>query len=658
MPFKVTDKLTGKIATFENQPTDEDIQEVFGTAQDNEQLPLTPSHIPSKEPAQLKPDIATQTLEGIKTGLGTAQGSVQEMVGNIPSSFAKLVKDTVTPFLHPIDTGKGLLNLATLDNKTWGSIVDFYKNRYGGAENLKQTMLKDPAGFAADISTILSGAGAVTKGVGKGVMKLAHKETPPSLPGVIPKKALPPGQGFTMEGKPYYKPPETPPSLPGVSERKLLTVDWAKKIYTPEEINIITKGELPNIPFINEKIKTALGTQPFARTAEQKALLRSLGEQGYITIPSIQSIGAKLQGAGKMLSETGQVTDPFRAMGKTISLGGKAASDIASTIFGMSTSQGKQAFKQAFKGGKEFTKGIRKKILAEDVLDNALSALNEVKFERSQAYKSKLAEITKQSQGLQINKAPIVNEVRRILKGSGATLERNLDTGRLEVVNLKQSIVKTNPGFQELLEDIVNHQDWSPLGADELRKIVDSYYSPNKYVGAVVTKTRNVLNKEIVNKVPAYHDMIKDYAKISDDINEIQKNLLNGKTDTALRRLQTSFREVNDYRLKMVDRLDELTNGKLKEQLAGVALQSALPRGWPSKMIPAMAAGGAGLYTGNPLVTAGMLAMESPRLTGELALKAGQIGRGAETVGGALMPWWKYLYQTGRLQNNNLLGGQ
>ncbi len=45
-------------------------------------------------------------------------------------------------------------------------IPDYLAERYGGPEKILDTLYKDPVGFAADLSTVLSGAGAVAK-VGK-----------------------------------------------------------------------------------------------------------------------------------------------------------------------------------------------------------------------------------------------------------------------------------------------------------------------------------------------------------------------------------------------------------------------------------------------------------------------------------------------------------
>lgn len=134
--------------------------------------------------------------------------SVGEMVSNIPSSAKKFVGDVVQPFLHPIDTAAGLYNLgmgaadkgARLFNELIprdmplpptvpmapmlriGSQIreqmgypkeayadamqEYMKQRYGSAENFKQTVMEDPVGVLADASMTLTGGGTFLSSLG------------------------------------------------------------------------------------------------------------------------------------------------------------------------------------------------------------------------------------------------------------------------------------------------------------------------------------------------------------------------------------------------------------------------------------------------------------------------------------------------------------
>ena len=93
-------------------------------------------------------------------------------VKNLPRSALQLGKDIVHPVMHPIDTAKSLYGMASggvqklipgeQENEAqWDAVTKFFKDRYVGPENLKRTLMEDPAGLVADLSTVLSGGGTL-----------------------------------------------------------------------------------------------------------------------------------------------------------------------------------------------------------------------------------------------------------------------------------------------------------------------------------------------------------------------------------------------------------------------------------------------------------------------------------------------------------------
>tara|TARA_R110002096_G_scaffold405557_1_gene603639 strand:- start:27 stop:1496 length:1470 start_codon:yes stop_codon:yes gene_type:complete len=86
-------------------------------------------------------------------------------------SGTQLAKDTIAPLLQPIETaksiwelGKSLKNLLFVEGEQENeniakAVGEFFKERYGGIENIKKTFRTDPVGFAADLSIFLT-AGA------------------------------------------------------------------------------------------------------------------------------------------------------------------------------------------------------------------------------------------------------------------------------------------------------------------------------------------------------------------------------------------------------------------------------------------------------------------------------------------------------------------
>lgn len=120
------------------------------------------------QPAAPQSDWTTQVLSGAapppastdavpSASPSPAQPSQwSDLPGNIIPSAKKNIRDLAQPFLHPVQTAQGLYNLAT-DPSARSAVADFYKDRYGGIENLHDTLIKDPVGVAADLAGVLTG---------------------------------------------------------------------------------------------------------------------------------------------------------------------------------------------------------------------------------------------------------------------------------------------------------------------------------------------------------------------------------------------------------------------------------------------------------------------------------------------------------------------
>jgi hypothetical protein len=91
---------------------------------------------------------------------------------NAPGSAVEFAKSLVQPILHPVDTAKGLGELATgvasklTPAPSWwkgpgedaaDATGQYFKDRYGGMENIKNTLATDPVGLAGDASVLFSG---------------------------------------------------------------------------------------------------------------------------------------------------------------------------------------------------------------------------------------------------------------------------------------------------------------------------------------------------------------------------------------------------------------------------------------------------------------------------------------------------------------------
>lgn len=125
-------------------------------------------------------------------GLGEAAG---QAVKNLPQSAGKLVTSMIEPFVHPVQTAQSLRDVSAGALQKMGidpswlkaaapvspllgalghsiepgkdyrgsaeALVEHYKDRFGGWENIKRTFAEDPVGLAADVSLPLTGGGSM-----------------------------------------------------------------------------------------------------------------------------------------------------------------------------------------------------------------------------------------------------------------------------------------------------------------------------------------------------------------------------------------------------------------------------------------------------------------------------------------------------------------
>jgi len=143
-------------------------REDLGSDKINDILKYDP--LKSKESPE---EVKSQELESKATWGQTLIESFQ----NIPSSALETGKSMVEPILHPIQTGKAIGRLTAgaaqkvIPGKgeyeaDFDAVIDFYKRRYGGTEEFKQALAKDPVGVLADAATLFTGAGSAVRGVG------------------------------------------------------------------------------------------------------------------------------------------------------------------------------------------------------------------------------------------------------------------------------------------------------------------------------------------------------------------------------------------------------------------------------------------------------------------------------------------------------------
>lgn len=120
------------------------------------------------------PDDATD--EDINSVLGgaAAKPTLADLPGNIPGSAWQLAKDVTYPIREPKEFAQGVYKIAT-DAPTRAAVGQFYKDRYGGMEQLHDTLIKDPVGMVSDLASVMTLGGTLAAKLPGQVGRVAAK---------------------------------------------------------------------------------------------------------------------------------------------------------------------------------------------------------------------------------------------------------------------------------------------------------------------------------------------------------------------------------------------------------------------------------------------------------------------------------------------------
>lgn len=106
----------------------------------------------------LNPDLSKNTIANMsRLGMGVVQ--------KIDPTQGKLISKA-TQVLNPATMYDRYTGASTDYQPQAEAVGKFYKDRYGGVDNIKKSLYEDPTGVALDAATVLSGAGGLVKGAG------------------------------------------------------------------------------------------------------------------------------------------------------------------------------------------------------------------------------------------------------------------------------------------------------------------------------------------------------------------------------------------------------------------------------------------------------------------------------------------------------------
>lgn len=385
-----------------------------------------------------------------------------------------------------------------------------------------------------------------------------------------------------------------------------------------------------------DAIKETFATDPVGMAADLGMVL-SAGAIGVGRVPG--AVGKVARVAGTV----GDMTDPLSA---GLKVAGKTAPALSAVMTGAGIPASYRAIDAGRRGGdaaREFLRNLRGRAPADEVVDSARAAVEEIRIARSEQYKRGMRGVSRDKTALDFD--PI-----------SAALNNAKSQGRYKDVPLASDREGTIARLENLVEawkSLDPAEYHTPEGLDALKRAVWELGFETKrgtIEGKMIGTVANAIKDQIQAQAPAYAKVMDEYTRASEVLRDLEHGFGTGVSafgnrEQALRRLQSIMRNNanTNYgrRAELGDILEGAGAKNLRYQLAGQQMQSLLPRGLQSAL-----ATGAGLGALVDPRTLAALPFMSPRLAGEGLFALGR-------VGGPTRGLLDVSFQAGRLDRND-----
>jgi hypothetical protein len=346
--------------------------------------------------------------------------------------------------------------------------------------------------------------------------------------------------------------------------------------------------------------------------------------------------------AAPALATAARAVDPLMLAARATSKAVDVTGGALKPLLGMQTGTGSEAIGQAYQAGRAggetsdiFKANLRGEVPQTEVLDAAKQNLAEMAAQRQNAYRTDMANISKDKTVLSfdgIDKA-VDNAMNKVTYKGKVVNEKAFD----KLASAKAEI--------EAWKELDPTQYHTPEGLDKLKQkvggILEDIPFEQKTALTAVNEVYNGIKNEIKTQAPTYAKTMQAYSEATDLIREIEKSLSLGNkatVDTQMRKLQSIMRNnVNTnwgQRMSLAQQLEAAGGKQMMPALAGQALSNYAPRGLQgASSVPTALL--AGSVFGSPVVPLS-LATSSPRLMGEAAYGAGRVAKGLLDVQNAL----------------------
>jgi hypothetical protein len=495
---------------------------------------------------------------------------------------------------------------------------DQFDERRGGLtlkEVGQQAIQNAPASFGkmvGDIATAVTSPVQAAEAIGEVAGGLRSK----ALGAVAPA-----GYGETAAGLANI----LSPSVVGASLRSLLT-GAAPTQQQVEAARLRPKDE-------REAAANALGQMYAQRYGSPEAIKQTIAADPVGALADVSAVltaggGAGIRGAGAV----GRAIDPLNVI--TAPVGAAARYVVEPTVsssLGVLTGAGEQAIRQAARAGaegsEEFAKQMRGQADVGQAVDMAKGALEQIRNERSTAYREGMIPIKGDKAVLDYK--PIysaVDDAGRFARREGEIVNSAADS---VISQMRERIDAffTNPNIRGTPEDF-----------DALKQSLGEVWAETRSgtkARLAADEIYNSVKDQIVKQAPTYAKVMDEYSNASKQLNELTSTFSLGEkasTDTTMRKLQSVMRNnVNTnygQRGKLLDVLARY-EPELPNVIAGQSLSSVAPRG-----LARLGSVAGGVLAGTTAPTALPLVLAtSPRLVGEAAYAGGRTVGAARRAG-------------------------
>jgi hypothetical protein len=397
-----------------------------------------------------------------------------------------------------------------------------------------------------------------------------------------------------------------------------------------------------------EGAKRALATDPAGVMADLSTFLTG----GATLAPKGGALATKLSQAAAMV-------DPIQLTAKGVAAAGRGVAPVVGMTTGVGTEAARQAVRAGYQGGdigNLFIENLRGNVPTEAVLESAKQNLAAMNATKQAEYRTNMKAIKADTSVLDF--AGI---------DSAVNTAENIATFKGQVRNQKAA-----DAVSEIKSEISNWKSLDPAqfhtpeGLDALKQkiggILETIPYEQKTARTVAGGVYESIKKEITKQAPEYAKTMKAYSDASDLIKEIERSLSLGQkasADTAMRKLQSLMRNnvQTNYgqRINLAQELVAAGGREMMPALAGQAMSEIVPRGLQrATAVPSVIGA---FSTGGLPAAAGMAAVSSPRLMGEMLYGAGRVGQVASRAK-SVLPDANYpaiinpTYQAGLLNTN------